>query len=82
MRCLCQLLAFGTTQGMNTLFGHDVRDLDQESDGSWTVKVVNRRTGEKLKLRSKFVFVGAGGARCRCYRSRVSKRPRDSAASR
>jgi malate dehydrogenase (quinone) len=56
-----QLLGFGTTRGMNTLFGHEVRDLHKESDGSWTVKVVNRRTGEKPKLHSKFVFVGAGG---------------------
>jgi len=56
-----QLLAFGSKRGMNTLFGHDVRDLHQESDGSWTVKVLNRRTGEKRSIRSKFVFVGAGG---------------------
>lgn len=56
-----QLLAFGTTRGMNTLFGHEVRDLDQQTDGSWKVKVRNRRTGEKTTLTSKFVFVGAGG---------------------
>ena len=56
-----QLLAFCTAQGMDTLFGHEVRDLDQESDGSWTVKVLNRRTGEKRRIRSKFVFIGAGG---------------------
>ena len=56
-----QLLAFGTANGMETLFGHEVRDLDQNSDKSWTVKIVNRRTGEKRSLRSKFVFVGAGG---------------------
>lgn len=56
-----QLLAFGTERGMNTLFGHEVRDLDKQSDGSWTVKVVNRRTGEKMQIRSKFVFIGAGG---------------------
>jgi len=56
-----QLLAYGTTRGMNTLFGHEVRDLDQQSDGSWKVKVLNRRTGEKHSLTSKFVFVGAGG---------------------
>ena len=56
-----QLLAFGTERGMETMFGHEVRDLDQESDGSWTVKVTNRRTREKSILRSKFVFVGAGG---------------------
>lgn len=56
-----QLMAFGTTRGMDTLFGHEVRDLHQESDGSWTVKVLNRRTGEKFSIASRFVFVGAGG---------------------
>lgn len=56
-----QLLSFGSTRGMNTLFGHEVRDLDQQSDGSWNVKILNRRTGEKSTLASKFVFVGAGG---------------------
>lgn len=56
-----QLLAYGSTRGMNTLFGHEVRDLDQQSDGSWKLKVLNRRTGEKHALTSKFVFVGAGG---------------------
>mgnify|MGYP006265830851 CR=1 FL=1 len=56
-----QLLAYGTSRGMNTLFGHEVRDLKQESDGSWTVKLLNRRTGEKFSIASRFVFVGAGG---------------------
>ncbi len=56
-----QLLGFGTERGMTTLFGHDVHDLHKESDGSWTVKVANRRTGQKRKLSAKFVFVGAGG---------------------
>ena len=46
---------------MTTLFGHEVRDLRKESDGSWTLKVVNRRTGDKRKINAKFVFVGAGG---------------------
>jgi len=32
---------------MTTLFGHEVRDLRKESDGSWTVTIVNRRTKEK-----------------------------------
>ena len=56
-----QLFAFGVGHGMHTLFGHEVRDLDQQPDGSWTVKILNRRTGEKSKLTSRFVFVGAGG---------------------
>lgn len=56
-----QLIGFAAQGGMTTLFGHSVRDLDQESDGSWTLKVTNRRTGASRKLNAKFVFVGAGG---------------------
>ena len=56
-----QLIGYAATNGMTTLFGHDVRDLRKESDGSWTVKVANRRTGAKSKINAKFVFVGAGG---------------------
>jgi malate dehydrogenase (quinone) len=46
---------------MTTMFGHEVRDLHKESDGSWTLKVVNRRTRDQRKINAKFVFVGAGG---------------------
>ena len=56
-----QLMAFAVERGMTTLFGHDVRDLHKESDGSWTLKVTNRRTRQKRKLNARFVFVGAGG---------------------
>jgi malate dehydrogenase (quinone) len=56
-----QLIGFTAQSGMTTLFGHDVRDLRQDSDGSWTLKVTNRRTGGKRKINAKFVFVGAGG---------------------
>ena len=34
---------------------------DSESDGTWTVKVRNRRTGDTRKINARFVFVGAGG---------------------
>ncbi|MFN3004819.1 malate dehydrogenase (quinone) [Mycolicibacterium wolinskyi] len=56
-----QLIGYTAQRGMTTLFGHDVRDLSKNSDGSWTVKVRNRRTGAKRKINAKFVFVGAGG---------------------
>ncbi len=56
-----QLIGFGAQNGMTTLFGHEVRNLSQDSDGSWTVKIVNRRTGQKRTINAKFVFVGAGG---------------------
>lgn len=56
-----QLIGYTAQRGMTTLFGHDVRDLSQNSDGSWTVKVVNRRTRSKRSIQAKFVFLGAGG---------------------
>jgi malate dehydrogenase (quinone) len=56
-----QLIAYCVRNGATALFGHDVRNLTGQSDGSWTVSVRNRRTGEKRSLHSRFVFVGAGG---------------------
>ena len=56
-----QLIGYTAQRGMTTLFGHEVRDLRKEKDGSWTLTIVNRRTGEKRRLNAKFVFVGAGG---------------------
>lgn len=56
-----QLIGFGAKNGMTTLFGHEVRNLSQGSDGSWTVKILNRRTGRKRTVNARFVFVGAGG---------------------
>ncbi len=56
-----QLVGFSVQGGTAALFGHEVRNLTRRSDGSWTVLVGNRRTGEKRRLNAKFVFVGAGG---------------------
>lgn len=56
-----QLITFAAGRGMTTLFGHEVRDLTKQGDGSWSVKVLNRRTGAKRRIDARFVFVGAGG---------------------
>src|SRR5271170_3022410 len=56
-----QLIGYGVRNGTTALFGHEVRDLSRRRDGSWTLTIHNRRTGENRKLNSKFVFVGAGG---------------------
>jgi malate dehydrogenase (quinone) len=56
-----QLIGYAAQRGMTTLFGNEVRKLRQESDGTWTLKVVNGRTRQTRKLTAKFVFVGAGG---------------------
>lgn len=56
------LIGFCERQGASVLFGHEVRALARESDGSWALRLVDRGTGENRRLNAKFVFVGAGGA--------------------
>lgn len=56
-----QLIGYAVRNGTTALFGHEVRNLTRQSDGGWTLLISNRRTGEKHKLNTKFVFVGAGG---------------------
>jgi malate dehydrogenase (quinone) len=56
-----QLIGYGVRNGTTMLFGHEVRGLNRESDGTWTVKVRNKRTTAGSKINAKFVFVGAGG---------------------
>lgn len=56
-----QLIGFCVRGGATALFGHQVHNLTRESDGSWTLLIRNRRTGEKHWCNAKFVFVGAGG---------------------
>jgi malate dehydrogenase (quinone) len=60
-----QLIGYGVRHGTTAWFGHQVRGLRKEPDGSWTVAVRNRRTGERRKIGAKFVFVGAGGGALR-----------------
>ncbi|MFI9510108.1 malate dehydrogenase (quinone) [Nocardia sp. NPDC052566] len=56
-----ELLAYLGGSGADLAFGHEVRNLTRQSDGTWLVKVRNLRTRQSRTLISKFVFVGAGG---------------------
>ena len=47
--------------GVNLHFNQEVKKLRQEADGRWYVKVKDLASGEKRKLRARFVFIGAGG---------------------
>jgi malate dehydrogenase (quinone) len=47
--------------GVQVHLKHEVRDLAQEEDGRWYLKVKNLETGKKRTLHTKFVFIGAGG---------------------
>ncbi|GAB10920.1 putative malate--quinone oxidoreductase [Gordonia araii NBRC 100433] len=58
---LTQQLVNFVGEGADIFFGHEVTNLSKQRDGSWIVKVHNKRTGEKRKVHAQFVFVGAGG---------------------
>ncbi|PWJ60318.1 malate dehydrogenase (quinone) [Dyadobacter jejuensis] len=47
--------------GVNLYLNHEVENLKAKKDGSWTLKVQNRDTKVSTKIKSKFVFIGAGG---------------------
>ena len=58
-RCMFNYLK--KTNGVNLHFGQEVRKLRQLPDGRWQIKVKELATGEKRKIKVKFVFIGAGG---------------------
>ena len=55
------LLEDAAGRGVTVHCDQRVRDLDRESDGRWKVTVQDTRTGERRAVRTRFVFVGAGG---------------------
>lgn len=50
-----------TLDGVTTNFHHEVRDLKKYPDGRWRVKVKDLSNGDKKKVWTKFLFIGAGG---------------------
>jgi malate dehydrogenase (quinone) len=52
-------------EGIQVHFNQDVRNLKQDDDGKWIVKVKDRTSKEKKKYKGKFVFIGAGGGALR-----------------
>ncbi|SFF86671.1 malate dehydrogenase (quinone) [Blastococcus tunisiensis] len=55
------LLQDGESRGLAVHRNQRVTGLDKESDGRWKVTVRDTRTGEPRVVRTRFVFVGAGG---------------------
>ena len=47
--------------GVSLFFNADVRNLDQQDDGTWTVKIKDLETGKRSKVHTRFIFIGAGG---------------------
>lgn len=56
------LLALHADDDISLATSHHVKDIDRAKDGGWIVKTKNMVTGKRRELRTKFVFIGAGGA--------------------
>ena len=49
------------SHGVEVFLNHEVDDLKQQDDKSWTIKIEDKINEEKLKINAKFIFIGAGG---------------------
>lgn len=48
-------------EGVTMHFNHEVQKLKQREDKSWRIKITDLASGQKRKVYTKFVFIGAGG---------------------
>jgi malate dehydrogenase (quinone) len=48
--------------GVAVNYEHEVDDLSQEKDDTWTIKVKDIKSDKKRKVNTRSVFIGAGGA--------------------
>ncbi|MNX38673.1 Malate:quinone oxidoreductase [compost metagenome] len=48
-------------EGVTMHFNHEVRKMKQREDKSWRIKITDLASGQKKKVYTKFVFIGAGG---------------------
>ncbi len=47
--------------GITFHLAHEVRDLQKDEKGTWNIEVKNLTTGRKRNIKTKFIFIGAGG---------------------
>lgn len=47
--------------GVALFLNHEVRDIERAEDGSWKLTIKDLEADEKIRMQSKFVFIGAGG---------------------
>jgi malate dehydrogenase (quinone) len=47
-------------EGVRLFFNHEVRDIEK-TKGKWKMKIKNEETGDKKTIRTRFIFIGAGG---------------------
>jgi malate dehydrogenase (quinone) len=57
----CMFNSLKERNGVAMHFNHEVRDIEKAADGRWILKVKDETTGKKRNVKTKFLFIGAGG---------------------
>ncbi|WP_207534227.1 malate:quinone oxidoreductase [Desertivirga arenae] len=57
----CMFSQLKQMPGVKIHFAEEVDSLKQDRSGRWKITMKNLKTGDKKKVSSKFVFIGAGG---------------------
>lgn len=48
-------------EAVEMFFNHEVRKIHRLDEGGWEIKVKDEAKGEKRRVQTKFIFIGAGG---------------------
>ncbi|RIJ84431.1 malate dehydrogenase (quinone) [Ralstonia solanacearum] len=76
-----QFVAYLQSQPQFTLsLSSEVRDIKRNDDGTWRVSYVNLKSGDRLDVDTKFLFIGAGGGALRLLQASGIPEARDFAA--
>jgi malate dehydrogenase (quinone) len=57
----CMFNCLKQREGVELHFNYEVLDLEKEGNNNWHIKIKDESTGEKKRIKTKFVFIGAGG---------------------
>lgn len=55
------MFAYLAKSGVEVKYNYKVKDLKQNDDGTWQIKVEDLKTKRTGYKKAKFVFIGAGG---------------------
>ncbi len=47
--------------GVTIHYNHEVRKIKRRDDAKWRLKITDLASGQKMKVYTKFLFIGAGG---------------------
>ncbi len=57
----CMFNCLKERKNLNLHFNHEVKNIEKTDDGAWILKMKDASTGKRRKVKTRFIFIGAGG---------------------